>query len=500
MRFWMTTLVLSLIIITVSRTAGQENTTPRHITPEDAANLRVLTLLTHHAAPITETSFSPNSTSFLTTSLDGTLCVWNVAEPHQTSGQLRFCLQDYTPGVTVFAWSPDASHLAVTLGDGLQIALYDITPIIDADEWADIAPSVTLPNNTTTYLRLDFVAEGQRLLAHDLFDTFTLFTFDASDDHNPLTTLEGMEAVINVDGSRVAIVDFDGNIILLNTTDGEEIVALETDGLSHALFSPGGRWLVTWGDGAVQIWDTSRQQVPEPQTIEAAVDNLQFTPDGRFLATWEGQHIRLWNIETGEPTGTLPDHRGGIRLLAFGANSTRAVSVNTQGNARFWAISNEGVPTLRFWFEGEIDQVLVGPDSNSLITLRQDIEARFWDFERGQVRGRYDLSDAPLFSPDWTLVAISTGNLVAWHGLNDDPRIFNWMPIGFTSTITNIRPIPSQELQRIGALAANTPIFAIARTEDNAWLQIQLPDDTIGWIQPDTLQINGDLQTLPINP
>ena len=89
---------------------------------------------------------------------------------------------------------------------------------------------------------------------------------------------------------------------------------------------------------------------------------------------------------------------------------------------------------------------------------------------------------------------------MAWHGLKDDPRVFDWMPIGFTSAITNLRPTPSQELQRIGVLAAHTPIFALARTEDGTWLQILLPDDTTGWIQPGTLQITGDLQALPITP
>ena len=500
MRFWMITLVLSLTILAVSPAAGQDNSTPRSITAEDAANLRVLTMLTHHTAPITETSFSPNSTSFLTSSLDGTLCIWNVAARRQIAGQLRFCLQGYTPGVTVFTWSPDATQLAVTFGDGLQIAVYNITSIVDADEWADIVPITTFPTNATTYLSLDFVAEGQRLLAHDLLDTFSLFTLDASDDTAALTTIEGVEAAINVDGSRVAVVDFAGNVVLLNTANGEVISTLKTDDVSHAIFSPGGRWLVTWGGSIVQLWDISRQRIPEPRTIAAQADNLQFTPDGRFLATWEGQDIRLWNIETGEAIGTLPEHRGGIRLLTFGANGSRAISINTQGYARYWELSEDGVPSLRFWFDGEIDQVLIGPDSNSLIALRQDIAARFWDFGRGQVRGSYDLSDAPLFSPDWTLIAISAGNLVAWHGLKDDPRVFDWMPIGFTSAITNLRPTPSQELQRIGVLAAHTPIFALARTEDGTWLQILLPDDTTGWIQPGTLQITGDLQALPITP
>ncbi|MBI5931764.1 MAG: SH3 domain-containing protein [Chloroflexi bacterium] len=500
MRFWMITLCLALFIFTTTPVTGQENSTPRSITAEDALNLRVLTLLAHHTAPITETSFSPNSTAFLTGSIDGTLCIWNVGVDHrQTPGVLRFCLKGYTPGVTLFAWSPDDVQLAVTLGDGLQIALYDITSVVAPDNWEGIAPSFTLPSNETPYLSLDFVAGGKQLLAHDLFDTLTLFSLDSNRDNSRLATLEGSEGVVNSDTSRAAIVDFDGNAVLLNTANGQEIATLETDGANHALFSPGGRWLVTWGGLTVQIWDTSHPRIPAPRQIEAQADNLQFTPNGRFLATWEGQDIRLWNIETGEITGTMPEHRGGIRLLVFGADSTRAISINTQGYARYWEISDTGVPSLKFWFEGEIDNVLLGPDSRTLITLRQDIEARFWDFARGQVRGRYELSDAPLFSPDWTLVAISSGNLVVWQGLKDDPRTFDWTPLGFTTAVTNIRPTPSQDQQRLGVLAANTPVFAIARTEDGTWIQIQLPDDTTGWIQPSALQINGKIGDLPIS-
>lgn len=497
MRFWMTTLCLSLLFIIAAPITAQNDSPPRSITSEDAANLRILTLLAHHVAPITEMSFSPDGTGFLSASLDGQLCVWNVARRGQTPGELRFCLEGYAAGVTLFAWAADGRQLAVTLGDGMQIAIYEVADPINPADWGDIVPKTMLPVNDTTYLSLMWLPDGSRLFAHDLFDRFTLFGLDTTADDEPLAAIEGTAGVIGSTGSRAAVLDFDGNLILLNTTNGEEIGTAETDGANHVLFSPGARWLVTWDGDSVEIWDTVR--FPTTRSLDAQADNVQFTPDGRFLATWEGQDIRLWNIETGETTGTLPEHRGGVRLLTFGANGTRAMSINAQGYSRYWDISNDGVPTLNFWVGGEIDDVLVGPDSNTLIVLRQDIEARFWDFARGQVRGIYDLSNAPLFSPDWSLVAISSGNLMVWHGLRDDPRIFDWMPIGFTSAITNIRPTPSQELQRIGVLPANTPVFAISRTEDATWLKIQLPDGSTGWIQPATLQLNGEIETLPIS-
>jgi WD40 repeat protein len=494
MRFFITTLLIVLFISTPHIATGQDNNTPRSITADDATNLRVLTLLAHHTAPITEMSFSPDNTAFLTGSLDGTLCIWNVAARRQTAGELRLCLAGYTAGITLHTWSPDDELLAVTLDDGLQIALYNITEVIPADEWGEIEPVIEFPANEAPYLNLAFVADGERLFTHDLLDTFTLFDLEAE----ILFSGEGAESTLNVASTRLAMMDFEANVQLINAESGEKTATLETDEATHAIFSPGGRWLVTWGGAEIEIWDTSARPNQRPRTLDAQPDNVQFSPDGRFLATWEGQDIRLWNVDTGEVTGVLPEHRGGVRLLAFGADSTRAISINAQGVGRYWELSETGVPRLRWWFDGEIDNVLVGPDFQTLITLRQDIEARFWDFGRGQVRGRYNLSNNPLFSPDWTLVAINRGNLVAWHGLDDDPRIFEWMPLAFTPAVINIRPTPSQEMQRIGTLPINTPIFAIERTADSGWIRIQLPDDTTGWIQASALADEIDVESLPV--
>jgi WD40 repeat protein len=504
-QFWRVfgvSLLIAALLSGIAPALGQANGSPRPIQADDANRLRVLTLLVHHTVPITEMEFSPQSSAFLTGSLDGSLCIWNVAGSGQTPGALRLCLPEYAPGVTVHQWSPDDRWLALAPGDGTQIHLFDISRPGEPDRWADLTPVLTLPVGETSYLQLDFAQDGQRLLARDLFDTFTLYELDEGtpDADRILLALEGVESTLSPNTEALAIVDLDGNVRLVEAQSGEELALFEADGALHALFSPGGRWLATWGAGQTLLWDMA-SEVETPAfalPLETPPDRVQFTPAGRFLATWEGQDIRLWNVETGVVTGVMDTHRGGVRLLEFGAEGQRAVSVNAQGYARLWEISSDGIPRLEWWFDGEIDGLLVSPDSRSLITFRQDIPARFWDFGRGQVRGQYELTSAPVFSPDWTLIAISSGSLVAWHGLTDDPRAFDWMPLGFTTQITNVRPTPSQELQRILGLPALTPIFAFERTEDGQWIHIRLPDNTEGWIQPTTLDLTGDLETLPI--
>lgn len=483
----------SLIFSSAYPAHGQDDPLPRSITSEDANNLRALTILQEHTAPIAEKAFSPQGSAFVTGGLDGKLCVWNVNTRRQAPGTLRFCLTDYTAGITLYTWSPDEQELAVTSADGQQIMVYDAAAVVARDDWSNISSLLELPADEAGLFFIAFLAEGETILTRNLFDMLTLYR---RSDGGVLASLEAAEVAISPDQTLIAALTFDDELVILDAKTGEATVTLDQM-TENLLFSPGGRWLVTWQD-TVTIWDTTAERLRSP-AIELPVrpDTIQFTPDGRLLATIEGEDIRLWNIESGENTGTITGHRGGVRLLAFGGESQRAITVNTQGYGRFWRISPAGVPSLIWWYQGEIDDVLVSPDSRSLISIRQDFPLRFWNFENGQVRGQYALPPNVILSPDWTLMAVAYGELVVWHGLRGDPRQFDQMPFAFTERATNVRPTPSQELPRFEALPAQSPIFALGKDATGQWLHIQLVDGRRGWVQLDTLVLNGNIDNLP---
>jgi uncharacterized protein YgiM (DUF1202 family) len=76
-------------------------------------------------------------------------------------------------------------------------------------------------------------------------------------------------------------------------------------------------------------------------------------------------------------------------------------------------------------------------------------------------------------------------------------------PVGVTITITapagvNVRRDPDSTVENIIRLVeVGTVLPAIARTADNVWVQVQLPDGVTGWIAAEFVAINGDLAALP---
>lgn len=446
------------------------------ITAEDADNLRVVTLLRQHTAPLTEMRFSPQGTAFVTASLDGTLCVWNASTP--PSGQQRFCVEGYTPAVTLHRWSDDDQTLAITDALGSTILIYD----------ADGEPIQQLPTNEAPYLNLEFI--GLSLLAHDVYDTYTLYAPLTGDI---LAQVEGMDSAATA--TQVAIVDFDGQVVIWDAETGEKARVLKPDEATHAEFASTGQ-LVTWGE-QVQLWNPAESIHPQPLS-DSRIDKAQFSPDGRWLVLWEGESASIWDAATGEQTSVMNELAGGLQSLTFTPDGQRIISIDSTGVGRLWTLNEAGVATQLLRFRNNIDRMFISPDSLTGIAARNNFAARFYNLENAQLRGQYEFGVDAVISPDWTIVATSVGNLVVWTGLQSDSRVFDFAPIGFTNQPANIRANPATDLARVALMREGDPVFAIGRTTDNQWLQIIMPDGVEGWLFTSNVAVQGNIEDLPI--
>jgi WD40 repeat protein len=486
---------LGLLAVLLGGKVQAQNNPVRAIQADDVSNLRVLTLLDGHSAPIAEMSFSPDNTAFITGGLDGQLCVWNIRALGQRPGQLRFCLDSYQAGITRFIWSATAGLLAITTDDSIMI--YDSRGT-RPQEHLHLELPAPVP-----ILDGGFLWGDTRLWVYDLYGQVFLFDTDSGDvlaeAYAPfLLPVPRQDALLIIgeeaeENSQLAWLDAE-----TGTIEPWPIMA------EHAVFSPDGALLFTWGITA-EVWETDSlfRRNPRPLfTLDTDPEAGLFSPDNQMLATWAGETISLWRMETGELIETLREHRGGVRYMAFSADSRRAISVSERGTGRYWVINTTTlIPFLDRWLVGEIDGLIFSPDGQSFVATREGFSARFYRWRDGQLRGNFDLTTQAVFSPDWSLIAEARGHLVIWIGLEDDPRIFAWMPLGFATREVNVRPTPSQDLQRIASLSFGQPVFARGRTINGNWVFIQLPDGTQGWIQPDQIQLQGEVRDLSIiNP
>lgn len=64
----------------------------------------------------------------------------------------------------------------------------------------------------------------------------------------------------------------------------------------------------------------------------------------------------------------------------------------------------------------------------------------------------------------------------------------------------NAREAPDLNATVVQLLPANSGYLAVARTADNQWLQLQLPDGRLAWAAAQFLTLAGDLNSLPTEP
>jgi hypothetical protein len=118
------------------------------------------------------------------------------------------------------------------------------------------------------------------------------------------------QVTISPDARRIASREGNGTLRLWDVKAGREIALLRivNERINHAIFSPGGERLATWGPaapeiagfGRLRVWDTNAgREIPGPPA-EADGDweeeQVAFSPDGSRVAF---PAIRLWNITSG---------------------------------------------------------------------------------------------------------------------------------------------------------------------------------------------------------
>ncbi|MCJ1275066.1 member of Set1p complex, histone methyl transferase [Puttea exsequens] len=145
----------------------------RYLSTHDNAFLRYFK---GHTAPVTSLALCPSSDTFLSTSLDGTVRLWNLASP---SPQARLNLS--TPYLA--AYDPSATVIAIGSASTHSVLLYDLRNY-DKPPFAifDIRPSMTqseIANPKPDWTRLSFSNDGRSLLlgsntpsGHYLLDAF----------------------------------------------------------------------------------------------------------------------------------------------------------------------------------------------------------------------------------------------------------------------------------------------------------------------------------------
>jgi WD40 repeat protein/tRNA A-37 threonylcarbamoyl transferase component Bud32 len=326
--------------------------------------------------------FSPDGRTVVSTSLDGTVALWDVE-----SATLGETLRGHSAAVQEPVFSPDGGTLYTVSHDGTAIA-WDI--------------------------------RGDRGLGR----SFT-FTHDRTFDPRGF---DGHPGRFSPDGSLMAIGLKERGIELRDVTDLTRVAPplVETGGQVWALaFTPDGRTLAAVTvDGQATLWDVASRSLRRgPFTVGPKfVLGVSVSADGSILAAPGPKGVKLWDVATGEALGTIAD---GVPIggAVFGpAGSTLALVHERGGNVELWDVAQRTrMTTLQVDSEFTYYAISFSPDGRALATgSLDDPIVRVWDVASRELIRELDQGGATALTLDFN----SDGSILVVSGF--EPTASLW--------------------------------------------------------------------------
>ena len=339
-----------------------------------------------HEDSVTDARFFPNGRGVITSSLDGTVRIWDAE-----SGTERAVFREHGGAVLSVDVSPGGAR--IVSGDLEGTAL-----LWTAATGGDVC---ALQGHTEAVTSVRFHPRGSRVATSSADGTARIWNAEDGallgilqdptppDPKSPLGA--GGHALLHAefspDGVHLAAARHDGAVLLWDVDSGEVTTRITGNRMTTdwVAFHPHGTQVITASrDAFVRAWDveTGKEtgfELPHPNVIGAAA----FDAGGEQIISGGGVNnffeqgkpaVYLWSTRTGEVIRELRGHGATIRAVTFDAAGERALSCSSDGTARLWDTSPR-TPEGRLRIPlGLVTRTEWGPKGKRLVVvpLRQD--------------------------------------------------------------------------------------------------------------------------------
>jgi WD40 repeat protein/serine/threonine protein kinase len=369
-----------------------------------------------HRYPVTSVAFSPDGQTALTGSGEvhdsGEARLWKTATGQEACPPL-----EHDDQVDAVAFSPDGR--TVLTGSKDKAALWD------GRTGKPVGRPLKQPGEV---LSLAFSPDGQLILiASEGRDQTTAQLWDARTGERvgvPMKDVEDCPVAFSPDGKT--FLTGRGRSIQLWETSTRKPIQPPPDkfGVVVAAFSPDGTKVVTGHDQnhkAARLWDVKTgRAIGQPLQHQHQVDAVAFSPDGRTVLTGSADRTaRLWDAESGLPVGPPLQHQAVVRLVAFGPDGRTVLTAGADRTAQLWEVSTGKALGRPLAHGSGVGEVAFSPDGRTALT-RVTAGFQFWDVRTREPVGMplRDLPPPPNHPPNAAAFCADSQNvLVSYQGL-----------------------------------------------------------------------------------
>jgi RNA polymerase sigma factor (sigma-70 family) len=287
-----------------------------------------------HTAPVERVAFSADGRRVLSSSMDGTVRLWDV----ETGKEIRRMV-GHEDRVTCATFTPDGTQILSCSWDG-TMRFWDVETGKELKRLnTEGAPGIHVCN-------VLFFRDGKRFLFNAAdHHALQIWNVNGKRERDFAEHPDHVEAVaIAPDEKTVLEGNWDSHLRLWDINTGKllrDITGPRAKVYGVAI-SPNGRQALSGGleDNAIHVWDLETgKEIRRLLGHAKHIDWVVYSPDGRrALSCGPDQTVRLWHVETGTEQRRYFGHTDRVSCVAFSADGRYAVSGSWDNTVRLWRL------------------------------------------------------------------------------------------------------------------------------------------------------------------